>query len=137
MMRIVSHWYDEDHQVIYVHYQQGWSWEDLTQTKQQLDEMLGSVTWVVHVISDLRGANVLPSGSALSYLSRILAAMPDNIGILTTLGGGAVLQTLIEALQKLVPNQATKNIRFFSTLEEIHTFLEEILQHKLRVIEND
>jgi len=137
MMRIVSRWYDEDHQVIYVHYQQGWSWEDLTQTKQQLDEMLGSVTWVVHVISDLRGANVLPSGSALSYLSRILAAMPDNIGILTTLGGGAVLQTLIEALQKLVPNQATKNIRFFSTLEEIHTFLEEILQHKLRVIEND
>jgi hypothetical protein len=136
-MQIVSRWYDEDHRVIYVYYKAGWTWEELARIKQDLEVMMASVTWEVHIISDLRGASLLPNGSALAHLQQILSTMPDNLGLLATLGGNPVLQTLSAALQKVTLSSAARKIRYFSTLEEIHICLEQNLQQKLKVSDDD
>lgn len=119
-MGILVKWENEAHKTIVVTYEREWTWEDFASSKVEIDNRLNSVSHTVNIISDSRQSGGLPSGNALSVLSRSFQSAPSNIGLVAVLGANPFFKALLQILQTVSLNRAAKNIRFVKSEEDAH-----------------
>ena len=127
-MAIRVKWDDETHRAILVTYEAGWNWDDYFSAKVEIDALLNSVTYTVHIISDSRVGGMVPRGNALTHFARAFQTAPNNIGLVVVVGGNIIFRSLLHLLQTVSLNRAANNVCFAYTLEEAR----ELLQERLR-----
>ncbi|MEZ4667901.1 MAG: hypothetical protein R3E39_08305 [Anaerolineae bacterium] len=124
-MAIKVQWNSDHHNTILVTYEAGWTWDDYSHAKVEIDNLLNSVDYTVHIISDSRGAGMLPRGNALTYFARAFQTAPGNIGLVVVVGGNIIFRSLLQLLQTVSLNRAANNICFAYTIDEARELLKE------------
>jgi hypothetical protein len=128
-MGIRVNWDDETHRAILVTYEAGWTWNDYFRAKVEIDNLLRSVNYTVHILSDARIGGMMPRGNALTNFASAFQTAPNNIGLVVVVGGNVIFRSLLYLLQTVSLNRAANNICFAYTLEEAR----ELLQERVRI----
>lgn len=108
MGSIRTEWDDDDHTIMRVTYQPGWTWDDMEDNFQIEAEYLDSVTHKVAVIADFRGTR-LPPG-AVSRLPIIAQSPPythPNAGAMVMVSSQDFMNEVVK-IYKRVYGQAAK-----------------------------
>ena len=125
-MSIFSRWDNLQQTIMQIVFEKGWTWADYVQAENEIDARLDSVDWQVHLIIDMRGAQALPGGSALSEIMRSFAEGHDNLGMVVIVGANKVLQLLLRTMQRLTPSGSAQHIRFAADPEEARGILRSV-----------
>ena len=128
-MAIQVRWDDDRHGAILVTYEAGWNWDDYFSAKVEIDTLLNSVDYTVHIISDSRIGGMVPRGNALTNFARAFQTAPSNIGLVVVVGGNIIFRSLLQLLQTVSLNRAANNVCFAYTLEEAR----ELLKDRMRM----
>jgi hypothetical protein len=126
-MSIFACWDNLQKSVIQVVFEKDWTWADFVEAENQIEAMLDSVEWHVHLIADMRGANRLPTGMAFTDLIDSFSSENSNLGTVVIVGGGNVLQMLLRTTQRLAFDASPNHIRFADDLHGARTLLRSVL----------
>jgi len=123
-MLVTVEWDDDTHRIMVIRYRKGWTWDDHTRARVDIDAMAASVPHVVDVIADVIGANQLPPGAALNQMTAALHAAPPNIGIIAIIGSSFVMRAVLQTVKTVTFNQVVSNIHFAENVAEARTFIQ-------------
>ena len=93
-MQINVAWDNNDHRIVRIVFQRGWTWQDLRQAVQQADQLITSETHTVHLVIDIHDAGGLP-GDFMSRAGELFAQGGDarsNEGQKIVIGAGTLIR---------------------------------------------
>ncbi len=108
MANLITTWDNDEHTIMLVTYQPGWTWDDLEANMMVEEAMLSSVEHKVDVIADFRDTQ-LPPG-AIGRLPKIAQSPPythPNSGFMVMVGSPAFMEEVV-GVYKRVYGQAAK-----------------------------
>lgn len=101
-MSITVNWFDPEHTIIHYDFEGQWSWGELNEVVNQVNEMVRSVGHRVDVIIDVTNGQSTPSG-AFSQIQGITAKAPDNWGMGVFVGASGLVRVLVTTFLKIYP----------------------------------
>ncbi len=118
-MNVSVNWHNPQKDVIYVHFQPGWTWHDFWQMNDEFIALANTVDHPVVLIVDLTDAG-MPSLFAqqmktIAHTSQ--AERPKNLAYTIVVGLKGLLEIAINIFNK-VYSHATSHVVFVATVEE-------------------
>lgn len=115
-MPVVVRWYDDQQDIIYMHFPPQWTWDDLLATYPLTRDMLDSAEHTIFFIVDLRDAPLLPRG-AFDIARMYNDSWHPNAGHAVLVGNLSILRGFVGVLRRLGLKVASM-IEFADTPEE-------------------
>jgi hypothetical protein len=93
IMQINVAWDNNDHRIVRIVFQRGWTWQDLRQAVQQADELIRSEPHTVHLVIDIHDAGGIP-GDFIARASELFAQghARSNEGQKIVIGAGTLMR---------------------------------------------
>ena len=123
-MPISPSWHDESHTIIYVHYEDVWTWDDFHRACDKTLEMANQVDHQVDLIVNIGNSRTVPPNTAFQ-LERIRAFVQHpSFGLTVMVGMNPVAKTFFDILLRFAP-QLKAQLVAVKTVEKACTVIEE------------
>jgi len=99
-MPVQVSWDDAAQTIIRWEYVGKWTWNEVSSTFQQVNQMMRAVEHPVSIIHDLTQSTRMPGG-ALTQAYRFTSALPENWDISVVVGSGAFVESLLDIFRKV------------------------------------
>ncbi len=109
-------WYNTEKTILHQLFYDKADVNDYHQNVKDSLELISTVNHTVHLIMDLRNAQVDDKGM-ISALSKAEKTVPTNQGCVVVLGGKAYHKVLVN-VGKVVAPKAVENVHFLDTMEQ-------------------
>ncbi len=116
-MPITTGWYDDQNQVILVHYEKQYTWEELSINLTKMREMTESVEGNLVSIVDMSQTNSFPKGNILMQAKQIFRQVPQNFSDVIFVTESQMIRTFIGLVFDMMPSWRNK-LQFAKTIEE-------------------
>jgi hypothetical protein len=103
MIGIRCVWDDAGHTVIRAYIGETWTWDDVSQSMQTINRMMGSAQHQVDVIAIMRPTTPFPAEGTDHIVAEIYRTMPLNWGVFVFVGGNPELLNMIRAISRANP----------------------------------
>lgn len=123
-MAIQVQWDNRQQNVIHVEFESEWTWEQLENTLDQIDQLMSSVNHTVDVIIDLEGSKI--PGDFLNAAKNLLAdPQPNpNEGARIVVGANKTMRAVYATLQKTFGERiAGRDLLFAPNLDDARAIL--------------
>ena len=101
-MQINVAWDNNDHRIVRIVFQHGWTWQDLRQAIHQADELINSEPHMVHLVIDIHDAGGLP-GDFITRAGELFAQghARSNEGQKIVIGAGTLIRIAYKGFLKV------------------------------------
>ncbi len=105
-MQINVAWDNNDHRIVRIVFQRGWTWIDLNLAVRQADELISSQPHTVHLVIDIHDAGGLP-GDFISRAGELFAQgnARTNEGQKIVIGAGTLIKIAYKGFLKVYGNK--------------------------------
>jgi hypothetical protein len=123
-MAIVTRWDNKKKTIVLLEFESEWSWNDLEESVQQADALIGSVDHFVDLIIDLEGSSI--PKDVLNAAQTLLASgsARPNEGVRVVVGANGTMRTIYQTLQKTFGGTVDgREILFAPTLSDARAII--------------
>ena len=101
-MKIEVAWDNNDHRIVRIAFQRGWTWQDLQQAVERADQLIISKVHTVHLVIDIQNAGGIP-GDFISRAGELFAQgdARSNEGQKIVIGAGALIRMAYKGFLKI------------------------------------
>ena len=101
-MQINVAWDNNDHRIVRIVFQRGWTWQDLNQAIQQADQLIRSEPHTVNLVIDISAAGGIP-GDFISRAGELFAQgeARSNEGQKIVIGAGTLMRMAYKGFLKV------------------------------------
>ena len=101
-MQINVGWDNNDHKIVRIVFQQGWTWHDLRQAIHQADQLIVSEAHTVNLVIDIHDAGGIP-GDFITRAGELFAQgdARSNEGQKVVIGAGALIRMAYKGFLKV------------------------------------
>lgn len=101
-MQINVAWDNNDHRIVRIVFQRGWTWQDLRQAIHQADDLITSENHTVHLVIDIHDAGGIP-GDFISRAGELFAQgnARSNEGQKIVVGAGTLIRLAYKGVLKV------------------------------------
>ncbi|MBI1281711.1 MAG: hypothetical protein GC179_26530 [Anaerolineaceae bacterium] len=128
-MQINVAWDNNDHRIVRIVFQRGWTWQDLHQAVHQADQLITSETHIVHLVIDIHDAGGIP-GDFISRAGELFEQgdARSNEGQKIVIGAGTLIKIAYKGFLKVYGSKlAGRPFIFADNLDEARDMLAEPL----------
>ena len=123
-MPIQTHWYDDEHRVIVLHYEGNWSWEELGNNLRAMHELPDAAEGDLIILVDMSQTSVLPHGNVLMQGRAIFNQVPQNVSNVVFVLESRLIKSFVALVFEMMPSWHNR-LQFARTLEEAQRLVEE------------
>lgn len=128
-MTITVNWDSPEQKYLIANYYSGWKISDFRKLKQETDEHLVSVDYLVDalvIFHDHKNADRVhrPPSTGSVDIAKAFNTAPENLNKIYVVNAGAIMSIIINIVQRLAPNSPAKNIQFIETLAQATEMIE-------------
>lgn len=121
-MPITIDWYDVEKTILRYEFTGQWSWEELHQAMDEVQEQMASVSTRVDVIIDVSQSKRIPAG-ALSQMRGGTLKASENWGMGVFVGTGTFLNALLTTFSRVYPKMGQRYQSASTTAEAYQLIL--------------
>lgn len=124
-MSIRVSWGDDARTLVHLQFERGWRWQDLRDSIQQADALIGSVPHTVHLLIDIRRAGGVPA-DFITAAGDIFASgeARANEGQRVVIGAGPLIRMAYTSLSAVYAHKLKdRPFLFAGSVEEAHALL--------------
>jgi hypothetical protein len=127
IMQINVGWDGNDHRIVRIVFQHGWTWQDLHQAVHQADQLITSETHTVHLVIDIHDAGGIP-GDFISRAGELFEGgdARSNEGQKIVIGAGTLMKIAYKGFLKVYGSKLEgRPFVFADNLDEARAMLAE------------
>ncbi len=122
-MPIKTSWYDDQHRVVLQKFTGNWTWEELGQALDAMQELPDPAEGDFIILNDMSHTNVLPRGNVLMQGKTIFKKSPQNISNIVFVLESQLIKTFVGVVFDLMPSWRNR-LQFVKTSEEAYELVE-------------
>ncbi len=125
-MPITIDWYDQQHRAIIYRVTGHWTWEELRDTVNDMQNLAKAADGDIIMIIDSSQSNILPPGNTVVNGQYMVRQLPDNISYIVVIIESTLVKTFMTMVFGMIPAWRNR-MRFVKTVEESRPIIDALI----------